>query len=307
MTDDLSRIPAEHHPELAHLVQIVRHAFRGPAISTFGAAMNTSRVLRVDLFSQTGAPEASLDDLHRPTQLLVVTDQGEQEDFHDGLTNAETRIRNAMMRHDRIWRPALITVHARGDFERQLATGSSLLAYILRRGINLHAEVEAPSGPTRTIDADEALSEACAQNDACRLIAADFLARAAEGGRLSQRKAVFLMHQAAEHAYARALRVLALYAPRTHDLRTLRALAEPIAPQLSTIWPGTDAFQRRAFEILQASYGHRRAARPWYVTDAEVAWLAARTTKLVNTVELVCDESLVALRSLTRKRHRREA
>jgi len=300
MSDDLYRVPAEHHAELAHLVQIVRHALSEQPHDRPGPSAATHRVLRIDLFSQTGAPEAALDDLSRPLQLLVVTDHDEATDLYPCLVNVQTRIRQAIERRDRLWRRARISVHTRSDFERQLAAGSTLIGYILRRGVNLHAAPSLVRPQVREISAQDALAEATGQNDAWRVKGAEFLARAAAGARLSRRKAVFLMHQAVEHAYVRALRVLALYASQSHDLPTLRALAEPVAPQLAQIWPDADGFQRGAFDALQRAYACRRSASPWNVSEAEVAWLAMRTTLLVNLVDSLCEESLVALGVLAR-------
>ncbi len=100
-----------------------------------------------------------------------------------------------------------------------------------------------------------------------------------------------------EQAYARVLRVLAFYAPRTHDLATLRRLAEPLAPQLIDLWRASEA-RPEIFATLQAAYGHRRAARTWPLTDDALEEMLARAAAVAGAVETVCVDAITAVETL---------
>lgn len=295
MTDELALVPPGHHTELALLVQILRHAFGVQTGGAHAAPVVTDRLVRVMLFSMTQPIWDALSDVRRPLQLLVVTDHDEATDLYPFLANAEKRMCKAIEHRQPLRHRAQISVHSVADFERQVSAGSTLLRQILRRGVTLH-RIARPAEPRvlRLLSPAEAMAEASAQNEACRRLSRNFLERAV-AERRSARKAVFLLQQAAEHAYARALRVLALYAPRSHDLATLRGLAEPLAPRLAAVWPDAEGFPQDAFEKLRASYAHRRAARTWAISETELAWLAMRTNLLVRTVDSLCEEGLEAM------------
>jgi HEPN domain-containing protein len=284
------------HPELSTLAQLLRRAFTGAGAGD-GDPARSNRVTRIVLFAPGGDLCGVLARPGAPLDLLVLTDHHEFDDTYAFQDAAERRLRTVAHRCAAVLPPIHLSVHALGDANRQLAAGSRLLARVLAQGVVLDERPGALVEPPADLSPEQVYCEASAQNYACRDVAANFLGRATAEAPRSRRKAAFLLHQAAEQAYARILRVLAFYAPRTHDLGTLRRLAEPLAPELADLWRDAGA-RPESFAKLQAAYGHRRAARGWSIEEDDLDEMTRGVEALLAGVDAVCRDTLAAVEAL---------
>lgn len=286
----------DEHPRLSTLARLLRRAFTGLGEQS-GDPVPSNRVARIVLFSPGGSLDAVLARSGAPLDLLVLTDHHEFDDTYAYQDTAERRLRTAAHRCAADLPPIHLSVHALDDANRQLAAGSRLIARMLAQGVVLDERPGVTLVPAAALNPEAVFCEASAQNFACRDVASTFFARAADEAVRSRRKSAYLLHQAVEQAYARVTRVLAFYAPRTHDLTTLRRLAEPLAPQLTEVWRGA-GIRPETFQKLQSAYGHRRAARRWSIDDTELDQMTAGAAALLAAVDAVCIDAIDAVEAL---------
>ena len=110
--------------------------------------------------------------------------------------------------------------------------------------------------------------------------------------RAARKLDVFLLHQAAEAAYQTMLLVHTLYSPATHNIKTLRGLAEDLDKRLIEVWPRYHRADKRKFELLRRAYVEARYSKHYEITIDELEWLEARIRVLQDTVEVICKERL---------------
>lgn len=109
------------------------------------------------------------------------------------------------------------------------------------------------------------------------------------------KEAAFNLHQATERLYHCLLLVRSLYSPKTHNLNRLRAQTEQIEPRLKAIWPSTNKFERRCYDLLRAAYVKARYSRQYRITDEEMAWLGERVELLTALIRELCLERIETL------------
>lgn len=110
-------------------------------------------------------------------------------------------------------------------------------------------------------------------------------------------KAAFNLHQATEAAYIAVLLLAGFYAPRSHNIKFLRTLAETKAPGLTAVWPRETRALRKPFQKLKRAYVDARYNQDTYeITLDELAHLKATVESLITQVRAVCDARLEALR-----------
>jgi predicted nucleotidyltransferase/HEPN domain-containing protein len=109
-------------------------------------------------------------------------------------------------------------------------------------------------------------------------------------------KAAFNLHQATEAAYIAVLLLTGFYAPRSHNIKFLRTLAETKAPSLTPAWPRETRTLRKPFEKLKRAYVDARYNQATYkITGAELQDLKQTIEGLISLVRGVCDERLAQL------------
>ena len=102
----------------------------------------------------------------------------------------------------------------------------------------------------------------------------------------------FQLHQAAEHSYRTLLLTLSHYSPATHNIKTLRGLAEDFDRRLIDVWPRYHRADKRKFELLRRAYVEARYSEHYEITVDELEWLETRIRALQDTVEAICKERL---------------
>lgn len=107
--------------------------------------------------------------------------------------------------------------------------------------------------------------------------------------------AAFDYHQTTERLYICLLLTLTLYAPKSHNIKFLRGLAEGHCFDLTEVWPRDSKVTRRCFELLQQAYVNARYSPHYAIQPAELAWLDERITVLLGIVKSVCEGRLAQL------------
>ncbi len=112
-----------------------------------------------------------------------------------------------------------------------------------------------------------------------------------------QHKAAFNLHQTVEAAYIAVLLLTGFYAPRSHNIKFLRAQAEAKAPSLIPAWPRETRALRKPFEKLKRAYVDARYNQETYlITAAELEHMKDTAERLIVLVHEVCDARLALLR-----------
>ena len=73
-------------------------------------------------------------------------------------------------------------------------------------------------------------------------------------------------------------------------------MTEPLAPELTEVWPQETKFQKRCFELLRAAYVKSRYSRHYRITDEELAYLIERVERLREIVRAACERRLAEMR-----------
>lgn len=106
----------------------------------------------------------------------------------------------------------------------------------------------------------------------------------------------FNLHQAVEGAYICYLLVSTLYAPRSHNIRFLRSLAEAGDHSLAVAWPREQRLDRRRFELLKRAYVEARYSDQYDVSAEDLTSLMATARKLRDHVASACEARVKSLR-----------
>ena len=110
-------------------------------------------------------------------------------------------------------------------------------------------------------------------------------------------KAAFNLHQTVEAAYIAVLLLTGFYAPRSHNIKFLRAQAEAKAPSLIVAWPRETRALRKPFEKLKRAYVDARYNQDTFlITAAELEHMKATAEGLIALVRQVCETHLAQLR-----------
>jgi HEPN domain-containing protein len=160
---------------------------------------------------------------------------------------------------------------------------------ILRDGITLFEEAGHEFVEPQQLSAQEALDESRDYFERWMQSADEALGTARFA--MSQgwtNKAAFDLHQATERLYQCLFLVRTLYAPKTHNLNRLRALAEDIEPGLKQVWPGSTRDERRAYARLREAYINARYSREYRITSEQLEWLGTRVELLKTLAERAC-------------------
>lgn len=107
--------------------------------------------------------------------------------------------------------------------------------------------------------------------------------------------AVFMLHQAVEHACIAIVRVCMGYRPATHNLTRLLRLVENFAAQISDIFPCFTEEERALFNVLQRAYSEARYREVYIVSPEDTAILIRRVNALHAMVETFYFKKLNAL------------
>lgn len=300
MRVDLDHLPEIQQAELARVRETLMTEFSRAISGATQPWKRNGRILKIILFGSY-ARDDWVDEPENGYQsdfdLLIIVNHQSLTDIADYWYIAEDKI----LHDPSVGRPVNIIVHTLQEVNQALERGEYFWVDIVRDGIVLfelpnHA-LAAPK-PLTAIDAYQMASRYFGDSfpGIDRWIETVAFQRARGGGDLGWRKdAVFLLHQAAERAYACFLLTSTLYFPRSHNIKFLRSLAEDKEPRLVAAWPRETRADRRRFELLKRAYVEARYSASYVIDAGDLDAVAASVKRLRNIVETLCRERLELL------------
>lgn len=302
MRVDLDHLPDIQQAELARVRDTLMDEFAKAIATATQPWKKNGKILKIILFGSY----ARDDWVDEP-------DNGYQSDFdllvivsHEDLTDiagywyiAEDKI----LRDPAVQRPVNIIVHTLHEVNQALERGEYFWVDIVRDGVVLYEL------PNHALTAPKPLTPADAYEMAKgyfgesfpgvdRFIETVAFQTSKGSDDLGWRKdAAFLLHQAAERAYACFLLVRTLYFPRSHNIKFLRSLAEDKEPRLVAAWPRATRIDRRRFELLKRAYVEARYSASYEISVEDLDALATSVRRLRDVVGQLCRERLEELRA----------
>lgn len=266
MRADLDHLPAKQQRELERVRTTLLTEFEAAIKSGGGGTQpwrRDGRVLKIILFGSY----ARNDWVDEPDNgylsdfdLLVIVSHEKLTDIADYWYVAEDKI----LRDPAVGRTVNIIVHTMAEVNQALTRGEYFWTDILRDGVVLYELPGHPFAQPQPMTAGEA-HDAAKRHYTARIKDLDLwiddaqrhVALSGEGQHVRKR-AAFLLHQAAETAYACFLLTHTFYFPRSHNIKFLRSLAEDTDIRLSAAWPRDKRADRRRFELLKRAYVEAR-------------------------------------------------
>lgn len=300
MKSNLDHLPDRQQDELA---AITGHLLRGFETATAGgtsAWRRYAKIHKIILFGSyargdfVDAPETGyLSDF----DILVVVSDEKLTDIADYWYETEQRIE-----HDpSIGRIVNLMVNDLDDINKSLDAGLHFFREVIDQGIVLYEVPGHAFTPLKPLTPDAALALGRRHYDKIFNTietSLDIATYAMSKGNAKDwlHKAAFNLHQATEAAYIAVLLLNGFYAPRSHNIKFLRAQAEAKAPSLATVWPRETRALRKPFEKLKRAYVDARYNQDSFdITLAELEHLKSSVQQLIDLVRGVCDKRLAQL------------
>ncbi|PZR35508.1 HEPN domain-containing protein [Caulobacter segnis] len=300
MKSNLDHLPERQQAELE---AITGHLLRGFDAAVAGGTQpwrRGAKIYKIILFGSyargdfVDAPETGY---QSDFDILVVVSDEKLTDIADYWFETEQRIE-----HDpTIGRIVNLMVNDLADINRSLDAGLHFFREVLDQGIVLYEIPGHAFSPLRPLTPDAALSlgrrhyEKIFNTIETSL---DIAKYAMSKGDVKDwlHKAAFNLHQATEAAYIAVLLLNGFYAPRSHNIKFLRAQAEAKAPALAAVWPRETRALRKPFQKLKRAYVDARYNQDSFeITLAELEHLKLAVEQLIALVRAVCDDRLAQL------------
>jgi uncharacterized protein len=294
-------LPLTRQRELVRIQQIIFEEFDTWQRAKLSTKKKRGKILKVILFGSQARGEAvenRVSGYFSDYDVLVVVNQEELTDFELWAEADDRLMREHFM--NRIRSTVTLIVHTLQDVNDQLARGRYFWMDVVREGIPLYEAKGHPFIDPQPLSPEIALEEARGYFEeylpGSRGMM-DYVELAIAKKR--PKNAAFLLHQAAEQAYAALLLALTLYLPATHNLKRLHKRAVELDPRLYAVWGEGrrpygrgGRFGKRCFELLKEAYVKARYSRYYRIDEEELALLVARVTELQDVVETICLERL---------------
>jgi len=299
MKTRLNQLPAGKRQELEFVVEVLREGFAEAIAHRTMPRFKNGRILKIILFGSYARGDWVEDPVGRyfsDYDLLVVVNHEDLTDLAEFWDKTEKRLLKELASGEKLRTQPSLVVHSLDDVNEKLKLGRYFFMDILRDGIQLYAEPGHPFVNPQPLSTLDALTETKAYFEDWFSSAAAFQRGAKffeQDGR--PKEAAFALHQSAEKLYHCVLLVMTLYSPKTHRMNRLRDLAEELDARLIGIWPGSNKFERRGYDLLRRAYVEARYSARYKITSEELAWLDERITLLQGLVREICEERIAAL------------
>lgn len=186
-------------------------------------------------------------------------------------------------------------VHRLHAVQDALRESSFFFSCLCQQGVPVYGDMALLAGDIPSSAVWPALEGLERQWDRWFGLSRNFLSTAAESAsRGWHTLAVFMLHQAVEHACIAIIRVCMGYRPTTHSLSRLLRLVENIAVQISAIFPCATEEEQTLFNVLQKAYSDARYRDVYTISAADVAILIARVRTLHGLFEKLYAEKRAA-------------
>lgn len=301
MKSSLDHLPKAKRDELAFVVELIREGFAEAISRRSMPRYQKGQVLKIILFGSYARGDWVEDPKGRyfsDYDLLVVVNHDDLTDPAEFWDKTEQRMLKELASGERLKTQPSLIYHSLDDVNAQLGLGRYFFLDILRDGIVLFEEPVHSFVKPKPLEPNAALAEAKALYEHWFKSAEGFARNAGYAVRDGDLNlAAFLMHQAAERYYHALLLTLSFYSPKTHRLNRLREQAEDLEPALREVWPRSNKFQRRCFELLKRAYVDARYSPHYAITSEQLAWLDERVTELQRVVRDICVARIAELKA----------
>ncbi|MBL4614032.1 MAG: HEPN domain-containing protein [Magnetovibrio sp.] len=293
MKTSLDHLRDSHQWELEHIVQVLFEEFESATSTATSEWKKRARILKVILFGSF-ARGGWVDDHHSGYKsdydILVIVNDDRLIDF-EFWEAAEDRL----MQDKRIKYEVQLLIEPLQRVNDELAKGQYFFSDIKKEGIALYELTGHKLAEPKTLSEGEAQKRAEKYFEEAFSLARNFLVTAPIHIEMGHNKnAAFLLHQITEQTYRAFLLALTHYSPATHNIRTLRSLAEDLDQKLIDVWPRHQRRDKRKFELLRRAYVEARYSEHYEITTEELEWLESKVQALQSQVEKICKTRLAA-------------
>jgi predicted nucleotidyltransferase/HEPN domain-containing protein len=304
MKSDLDHLPHKQQDELALIRTTLLNGFEAALTSGGGGTQpwrRNGKILKIILFgsyARNDWVDEPLNGYQSDFDLLVIVNHENLTDIADYWWAAEDRL----LRDPAVDRTVNIIVHTLAEVNQFLERGEYFWTDIQRDGVKLY---ELPGHPLATPRLKTPLEAAGMAERYYSAKLPDLDRWIATGGfQIAEalkdsgfrKLAAFSLHQAVESAYICYLLVSTLYAPRSHNIRFLRSLAEGGDQSLAEVWPREQRVDRRRFELLKRAYVEARYSAQYDVSADDLTSLMATARDLRDRVAAACEARIKSLR-----------
>ena len=299
MKSDLDHLPQKQQDELALIRTTLLNGFEAALTAGGGGTQpwrRNGKVLKIILFgsyARNDWVDEPLNGYQSDFDLLVIVNHENLTDIADYWWAAEDRL----LRDPAVDRTVNIIVHTLTEVNQSLVRGEYFWTDIQRDGVKLYElpghplAAPRPKTPLEAAAMAERYSSQWLTKTDSALKGAEFYITDGE-----KNDAAFLLHQAVERAYICYLLVSTLYAPRSHNIRFLRSLAEAGDQSLAAAWPREQRLDRRRFELLKRAYVEARYSDQYDVSAEDLTSLMATARDLRESVAEACEARIKSLR-----------
>lgn len=300
MRTDLDHLPPAKRRDLERALQIIFEEFADAHGAPTGSR-KMGRILKVILYG-SHARGGWVDEPHTSKgyqsdfDLLIIVNQKELTDRVDYWEKADDRLSREHLFTQTLHTPVQFIVHTLQEVNDGLAHGRYFFMDIARDGIALYEADPTPLREPTPKTPSEALDMAAEYFEEWMPTALQFMETAKfTFQRGWNKKAAFLLHQAAESLYRCALLVVTFYTPNVHNLAFLRTRAERLDSRLVHVWPSETRSDRALFTKLKDAYIKARYSKHYEISDEEIRNLIAYLDALGKEILSICEDRLAEL------------
>jgi len=210
--------------------------------------------------------------------ILIVLREGDHRRDHEIIDMIERRNTEDLI--------FMAVVHRLEGVREALLNNSTFFTTVCREGVPVYGTTASLHEYAPAVVVQQDLAELTCQWDRWFGLSRNFLSTATESAsRGWYSLAVFMLHQATEHACIAVVRVCMGYRPSTHSLTRLLRLVGNLSTQVSSIFPCFTDEERELFGILQRAYLDARYREVYSVSAEDTAILIRRVGKLQRLAE----------------------
>ncbi len=304
MKFDLDHLPSRQQRELSRVRDHLLREFDAAIKAGGGATQSWRRdgkVLKIVLFgsySRDDWVDEPASGYLSDFDILVIVSHENLTKVADYWHVAEDRI----FRDKAVGRIVNIIVHTMAEVNQALTRGEYFWTEIIRDGVVLYELPGHPFASPQPLTPLDASNMAQAYFD-------EWFPKVAESqagsdfyqSRENSNDSAYNLHQAVERAYICLMLVLKLHAPRSHNIKFLRSIAESADQRLVGAWPRETKLDRRRFELLKRAYVEARYVTNYEITTEDLVALKLNVEALRTLVNDVCQERLRLLRAQVRE------
>lgn len=299
MRTDLDHLPQSKRTELEQVVKVLFAEFEDALSLATQGWKKQGRIVKIVLYGSHARGDWVADPVggyFSDYDILVIVNDQRLTDRAEYWYRADEHLIREHAINGRLSSEVNFIVATMAEVNADLRGGLPFFTDIMRDGILLYDCGEQQFAQPQKLTPSEALAMAqkhyeywAEQAASAKLGAAFYVAND------KPRDAAFLYHQTTERAYICLLLTLTLYAPKSHNIKFLRSLAEGHCFDLTEVWPRDSKVTRRCFELLQQAYVNARYSPHYAIQPAELEWLDERITLLLSIVKSVCEGHLAQL------------